>query len=193
MKPKPTFYAHPTAIIDEGAVIGTGSKVWHFSHIMPNSIIGENCILGQNTFVASKVEIGNNCKIQNNVSLYEGVKIHDNVFIGPSVVFTNVINPRSFIERKTEYKETLIHQGASVGANVTVVCGVSLGEYSLIGAGSTVTKNVEPHALYYGVPAVFQGWVSKAGHRLVFENNIAKCPETGEKYKLVNNHIYVID
>jgi UDP-2-acetamido-3-amino-2,3-dideoxy-glucuronate N-acetyltransferase len=178
-------YIHPTTVVDEGCTIGVGTKVWHFCHVSPNSMIGERCSLGQNVFVASGVKIGNRVKIQNNVSLYTGVIIEDDVFLGPSMVFTNVINPRSFIERKSEYKKTLVKKGASIGANATIVCGVTLGEYCFIGAGATVTKDVPDYALITGMPGRIKGWVSKSGQKLVFDaENQAVCPENGEKYQL---------
>lgn len=185
-----SFFVHDTALIDEGATIGEGTKIWHYSHVMGSSEIGRGCILGQNTFVASKVRIGDGCKVQNNVSLYEGVILEKDVFVGPSVVFTNVNNPRSFIERKLEYLPTVVKEGVSIGANVTVVCGVTLGEYSFIGAGTTVTKDTLPFGLYYGSPMKRQGWVSRSGNKLSFDNNgIAKCLDTGEKYQLVNDNL----
>ena len=186
-----SVFIHNTAIVDKNAKIEQGTKIWHFSHIMGNCKIGKNCIFGQNTFIASRVVIGNNCKVQNNVSIYEGVTLEDDVFIGPSVVFTNVNNPRSFIERKTEYKPTLLKKGVSVGANVTIICNVTLGEYSFIGAGTTVSKNTKAYGLYYGSPMKQQGWISKAGHQLHFNNSSsqATCPETGEKYLLNNEQV----
>lgn len=183
------FFQHPSAIVDEGATIGEGTKVWHFCHIMPKALIGCNCILGQNVFVDNNVTVGNGVKIQNNVSLYNGVIIEDDVFLGPSVVFTNVINPRSFIERKTEFKKTVVRRGATIGANATIVCGIEIGEYALVGAGSVVTKNVWPFSLIYGAPARHQGWVSKAGHRLHFIGGKAICPTTGEHYQLSDNRV----
>ena len=183
------YFAHETAIIDNGATIGNNSKIWHFSHVM-NAVIGENCNLGQNVFVANNVILGNNVKVQNNVSLYEGVICEDDVFIGPSVVFTNVINPRSFIERKNEYKKTLIKKGASIGANATIICGVTIGEYAFIGAGCVITKDVKPYALMKGNPARQDGWMSEAGNKLVFETGIAICKISQEKYKLENDKCY---
>lgn len=179
------YYAHPTAVIDEGCVIGKGSKIWHFCHVMPNSVIGENCILGQNVMVAPRVRLGNNVKVQNNVSIYTGVICEDDTFLGPSMVFTNIINPRSFLERKEEFRTTLVKKGASIGANATVICGVTLGEYCLIGAGAVVTKDVPDFALVVGNPAKYLGWVSRRGMRLHFnENGEAVCSESGERYKL---------
>ncbi len=180
------YYQHETAIIDTGAKIGNGSKVWHFTHIMASAVIGENCILGQNVFVGNKVKLGNNVKVQNNVSLYEGVICEDDVFCGPSMVFTNVINPRSAVERKTKFKPTQVKKGASIGANATIVCGVTLGEYCFIGAGAVVTKNVKPYALMVGVPAQQKGWVSRSG--VILKDDLI-CPETGEVYKLVDDSL----
>jgi len=159
-------FIHPTAIIDEGANIGEGTRIWHFSHLMSGCVIGQNCILGQNVFVASTVILGNNVKIQNNVSLYDGVECEDDVFIGPSCVFTNVINPRSFISRKEEYKPTIVKKGASIGANATIVCGVTIGEYALVGAGAVVTRDVPPFSLVVGNPARIAGRVDKEGNRI---------------------------
>lgn len=187
-----TYFAHETAIIDDGCHIGTNTKIWHFSHIMQNCEIGEDCNIGQNVVVSPQVVIGNNVKIQNNVSVYTGVICEDDVFLGPSMVFTNVINPRSFISRKSEFKQTIIRKGASIGANATIVCGHEIGEYALIGAGSVITKNVKPYALMVGNPAKQLGWVSKNGHRLTFENNTATCPETGEIYRLENDQIFAV-
>lgn len=187
------YYHHETAIIEQGCLIGEGSKIWHFCHLMGNSEIGENCIIGQNVFVAAGVRIGNGVKIQNNVSVYTGVVCEDDVFIGPSAVFTNVLNPRSFIERKEEFRKTLIHRGATIGANATVVCGHEIGEYALIGAGAVVTGDVEPYALMAGVPAKRIGWVSRRGCRLEFDiNGLAKCPESGEIYQLEREKVRII-
>jgi len=184
------YFAHETAVIDAGCTIGKGTKIWHFSHIMPNCTIGENCNIGQNVVVSPDVVLGRNVKIQNNVSVYTGVICEDDVFLGPSMVFTNVINPRSHVNRRSEYAQTLVRQGATIGANATVVCGNEIGEYSLIGAGAVITKAVKPFALVVGNPARQIGWVSKNGHRLHFdENNIAVCPETGEKYLLENENV----
>lgn len=188
------YFKHSSALIDKGANIGTDTKIWHFSHIMGNSVIGSNCILGQNSFVASHVRIGNGVKIQNNVSIYEGVEVQDDVFIGPSVVFTNVIRPRAFIEQKSNFKKTIVKKGATIGANATIVCGVSLGEYSMIAAGSVVTKNTPPYSLFLGVPAKQVGWVSQAGEELVFnESNIAHCSMLNQDYKLLDNKIILLD
>jgi len=181
------YFVHPTSVIDEGAVIGAGTRIWHFSHIMSGSTIGKNCNIGQNVFISSGVTLGNNVKVQNNVSLYNGVTIGDDVFLGPSVVFTNVINPRSFIERKNEFRKTIIKQGASIGANATVLCGIEIGSYSMIGAGSVVTANVPAYALMKGNPAIQSGWISRAGYNLKFDsNNVAVCPETAETFQLNN-------
>jgi UDP-2-acetamido-3-amino-2,3-dideoxy-glucuronate N-acetyltransferase len=187
------FYAHPTAVIDEGATIGEGTRIWHFSHIMPGAVIGEKCNLGQNVVVSPDVVLGRNVKVQNNVSIYTGVICEDDVFLGPSMVFTNVINPRSAIVRKNEYRQTLVKKGASIGANATVVCGNTIGEYALIGAGAVITKPVKPYALVVGNPARQLGWVSEYGHRLEFDiNNIAVCPESGQQYLLQDNQIIKI-
>ena len=184
------YFKHESAYVDEGCVIGTGTKIWHFSHIMSNCIIGENCNIGQNVVVSPDVKLGHNVKIQNNVSVYTGVICEDDVFLGPSMVFTNVINPRSAVARKNEYKPTILRRGSSVGANATIVCGNEIGEYALIGAGSVITKPVPPYALVVGNPARQIGWVSEYGHRLNFdENNMATCPETGQKYKLDNGKV----
>ena len=184
------FFAHETAVIDEGCVIGEGTKIWHFSHIMPNSKIGKNCNLGQNVVVSPDVILGNNVKVQNNVSIYTGVICEDDVFLGPSMVFTNVINPRSAIKRKDFYKKTRVKKGASIGANATIICGNTIGEYAFIGAGAVVTKEVLPYALVVGNPSKQIGWISEYGHRLEFdEKGFAKCPESKEKYQLSSNNI----
>ncbi|PIY02342.1 MAG: N-acetyltransferase [Bacteroidetes bacterium CG_4_10_14_3_um_filter_31_20] len=182
------YFAHETAVIDNGCVIGNGTKIWHFSHIMSNCKIGEKCNIGQNVVVSPDVVLGKNVKIQNNVSIYTGVICEDDVFLGPSMVFTNVINPRSAVIRRDEYKRTLVKKGASIGANSTIVCGVTLGEYCFIGAGAVVTKDVKPFALVVGNPARQSGWMSEFGHRLNFnDEGIAVCPESKEKYRLENN------
>lgn len=182
-----TFFAHHSAIIDADAIVGEGTKIWHFSHIMHGAKIGLGCNIGQNVVVSPMVVLGNNVKIQNNVSVYTGVICEDDVFLGPSCVFTNVINPRSFINRKEEFKTTLVEKGATIGANATIICGVKIGHYALIGAGSVVTKDVKPFALVMGNPAIQKGWVSKNGHKLIFnESGIAQCPETMQKYKLAD-------
>ncbi len=185
---------HPTAIIDDGALIGENTAVWHFSHIMKGALIGQNCVIGQNVFIASDVMIGNGVKIQNNVSVFSGVICEDDVFMGPSCVFTNVINPRSAISRKDQFKKTLIKKGASIGANATVVCGHTIGEYAMIGAGSVVTKDVLPYALLVGNPGKQIGWVSEYGNRLEFnEENIAVCEESGQRYRLQNAQLQKIN
>jgi UDP-2-acetamido-3-amino-2,3-dideoxy-glucuronate N-acetyltransferase len=187
------YFAHETAVIDEGCEIGKGTKIWHFCHIMPNSIIGENCNLGQNVVVSPNVILGKNVKVQNNVSIYSGVVCEDDVFLGPSMVFTNVINPRSAIIRRGEYQKTLVKKGASIGANATIVCGNSIGEYAFIGAGAVVTKEVKPYALVVGNPSKQIGWISEYGHRLKFDKNgVATCLESKEKYKLSNNTVVKI-
>ena len=187
---KKNYFAHETAVIDDNCSIGEGTKIWHFSHIMSNCTIGEKCSLGQNVVVSPDVTLGNNVKVQNNVSIYTGVICEDDVFLGPSMVFTNVINPRSAIIRRDEFKETLVKKGASIGANATIICGNPIGEYSLIGAGSVVTKEVPPYAWVVGNPSKQIGWVSEYGHRLVFDKSgFAICPESQEKYKLKNNKV----
>lgn len=185
-----SVYIDSTAIVEEPVAIGAGSKIWHFVHILPGAKIGQEVILGQNVVVFSTTVIGDRCKIQNNVSLYDGVILQDEVFVGPSVVFTNIINPRAAIIRKKEYKETLIKKGASIGANSTIVCGVTLGEYSFVGAGSVVTKSVKPFELVFGNPAKHRGWVSAYGNKLIFgKDNIAICKETQERYVLENGKV----
>ena len=181
------YFAHETAVIDEGSKIGKGTKIWHFTHVMSGSEIGENCNLGQNVVVLSGVKLGNNVKVQNNVSIYTGVICDDDVFLGPSMVFTNVINPRSAIIRKDQYLETIVERGASIGANATIVCGNIIGRYAFIGAGAVVTKDVKPFALVVGNPARQTGWISEFGHKLFFdEKGYAFCTESGERYKLEN-------
>jgi len=181
------IYIHPSSVIDEGANIGNGTKIWHFSHLMPGSIVGENCIIGQNVFIDRNVSIGSGVKIQNNVSVYNGVRIENDVFLGPSVVFTNVINPRSFIERKNEFKTTHVKQGATIGANATILCGIEIGAYAMIGAGTVVAKSVPDFALIVGNPGKQIGWVNNNGNKLEFDSSgIAICPDSGRKYKLVN-------
>ena len=182
------YSAHPSSIIDPGARIGDTTRIWHFCHVSAQSVIGENCILGQNVFVANGVTLGNGVKVQNNVSIYTGVTCEDDVFLGPSMVFTNVINPRSFVERKHEFRATLVKQGASIGANATVLCGVTLGRYCMVGAGAVVTKDVPDFALIAGVPARQIGWVSRLGHRLQPDRQgYATCPESGETYNFPPN------
>lgn len=191
---KPSYFSHATSIVHTDAKVGGGTKIWQFCHIMQYTQLGENCNVGQNVVISPNVIIGNGVKIQNNVSVYTGVVCEDDVFIGPSVVFTNVINPRSFIVRKEEFKETYLERGATLGANATVVCGNRIGAYAMIGAGSVVTKNVPPFALMVGNPAKQIGWVSKAGHRLIFDtNNQAYCMESSQKYTLVANQLVVED
>ncbi|MFM8451026.1 MAG: acyltransferase [Haliscomenobacter sp.] len=185
-----TFFAHPSAIVDTPTEIGAGTKIWHFCHVMPHCRIGQHCSLGQNVFVASKVVIGNNVKIQNNVSLYEGVICEDDVFLGPSMVFTNVYNPRSGVARKDAYRQTLLRKGATVGANATIVCGHTIGAYAFIGAGSVVIRDVPDYALVVGNPARQIGWMSAFGERLHFDaSGHAVCPGSGETYQLVNNTV----
>jgi len=187
---KKNYFAHDTAVIDDNCSIGEGTKIWHFSHIMSNCTIGEKCSFGQNVVVSPDVVLGRNVKVQNNVSIYTGVICEDDVFLGPSMVFTNIINPRSAVIRRDEYKETLVKKGASIGANATIICGNTIGEFSLIGAGSVVTKEVPPYALVVGNPSKQIGWVSEYGHRLSFdESGIATCPESQEKYQLKNNKV----
>jgi UDP-2-acetamido-3-amino-2,3-dideoxy-glucuronate N-acetyltransferase len=184
------YFAHETAVIDEGCRIGKGTKIWHFSHIMPGCAIGENCNIGQNVVISPEVILGNNVKVQNNLSIYTGVICDDDVFLGPSMVFTNITNPRSAIVRKGQYAKTHVGKGASIGANSTIVCGHDIGEFAFIGAGAVVTKTIKPYALVVGNPAKQIGWMSEYGHRLVFDkNNIAVCPESNEKYILENNSV----
>ncbi len=184
------YFAHETAIIDAGCTIGEGTKIWHFSHLMSDCVLGENCNLGQNVVVSPGVQLGNNVKVQNNVSIYTGVVCEDDVFLGPSMVFTNVTNPRSAVIRRGQYEKTLVGRGASIGANATVVCGNNIGEYAFIGAGSVVTKNVPAYALLVGNPARQIGWMSEFGHRLEFDSQgLAICPESKEKYELNNDSV----
>ncbi|MBK7817537.1 MAG: N-acetyltransferase [Sphingobacteriaceae bacterium] len=183
-----SFYAHPTAVIDEGCTIGEGTKIWHFSHIMPNCKLGKKCNIGQNVLVSPEVVLGNNVKVQNNVSIYTGVTCDDDVFLGPSMVFTNVTNPRSAVNRKEQYAKTHVGKGATIGANSTIVCGHDIGEFAFIGAGAVVTKNVPAYALLVGNPAKQIGWMSEFGHRLNFDaNGIALCEESKQTYELKNN------
>ena len=187
------YYSHPSAIIDDGATIGKHSKVWHFSHVCSGALIGENVSLGQNVFIANKVKIGDFCKIQNNVSVYDNVTLQNGVFCGPSMVFTNVYNPRALVERKSEYKDTLVKEGASLGANCTIVCGISIGAYALIGAGAVVNKNIPDFALVVGVPAKQIGWISAFGEQLDLPlrgEAHALCPHTGDKYELKENVVF---
>jgi len=184
------YYSHETAVIDEGCQIGAGTKIWHFTHIMPNCVIGNECNIGQNCVISPDVVLGNNVKVQNNVSIYTGVVCEDDVFLGPSMVFTNVINPRSAVARRDQYLKTVVKKGASIGANATIVCGHDIGEYSFIGAGAVVTKTVLPYALVVGNPAKQIGWISEFGHRLEFgKDGIATCTESKQKYKLENNSV----
>ncbi len=187
---KSTYFAHETAVIDNNCIIGDDTKIWHFSHIMPNSTIGNKCNIGQNVVVSPGVVLGNNVKVQNNVSIYTGVECEDDVFLGPSMVFTNVINPRSAVIRKDEYKKTIVKKGASIGANATIICGNNIGEFALIGAGSVVTKEVLPYALVVGNPSKQIGWISEYGHRLKFnDHGTAICPESNDMYELKNNRV----
>lgn len=184
------YFAHETAVIDEGAEIGEGVKIWHFSHIMPNSKIGDKCNIGQNVVISPEVVLGKNVKVQNNVSIYTGVTCEDDVFLGPSMVFTNVTNPRSHVLRRDQYQKTRVGRGASIGANATVVCGHDIGEFAFIGAGAVVTKNVPAYALVVGNPSKQIGWMSEYGHRLNFnEAGEAACPESGEKYFLKDGKV----
>lgn len=187
------FFQHPTAIIDEGAEIGRGSKIWHFSHIMSKATLGEDCNIGQNVFIADNVKLGNNVKVQNNVSIYEGVHCEDDVFLGPSMVFTNVINPRAAVNRKQEYKQTRVKKGASIGANATIVCGNTIGAYAFIGAGTVVTRDVPDYALIVGNPGRQTGWMSESGEKLTFYDGQAQCPMDDSLYKLENNIVKKID
>jgi UDP-2-acetamido-3-amino-2,3-dideoxy-glucuronate N-acetyltransferase len=182
------YFAHETAVIDEGCQIGEGTKIWHFSHIMPNCTLGLSCNIGQNVVISPEVILGNNVKVQNNVSIYTGVICEDDVFLGPSMVFTNVMNPRSAVNRRDNYLKTIVKKGATIGANATIVCGHDIGRYAFIGAGAVVTKHVPDYALVVGNPARQIGWMSEYGHRLNFnENGLAECPESGQKYRLNGN------
>ncbi|GEM55116.1 N-acetyltransferase [Flavobacterium branchiophilum] len=184
------FFAHETAVIDDNSLIGIGTKIWHFSHIMSHCVIGTSCNIGQNVVISPQVILGNNVKIQNNVSVYTGVECEDDVFLGPSMVFTNVLNPRSAINRKEQYSKTIVQKGASIGANATVVCGNTIGKYALVGAGAVITKSLPDYSLWVGNPAKQIGWVSEYGHRLHFDdNNIAICPESGQQYELRENKV----
>lgn len=189
-----SFFAHETAVVDDGCTIGEGVKIWHFSHIMPNCVIGDKCNIGQNVVISPEVILGKNVKIQNNVSIYTGVTCEDDVFLGPSMVFTNVINPRSAVNRKDQYAKTNVGKGASIGANATIVCGHDIGKFAFIGAGAVVTKNVPDYALVVGNPARQLGWVSEYGHRLTFdEHGIAFCPETNQKYQLLDKVVTMVE
>ncbi len=184
------YFSHETAVIDEGVSIGTGTKIWHFSHIMPNSKIGCNCNIGQNVVISPEVILGDNCKVQNNVSIYSGVTCDSDVFLGPSMVFTNVTNPRSEVNRRGMYTKTHVGRGASIGANATIVCGHNIGEYAFIGAGAVVTKTVRPYALVVGNPAKHLGWISRFGQRLTFDsNNKAQCSESLDWYEIKNEEV----
>jgi UDP-2-acetamido-3-amino-2,3-dideoxy-glucuronate N-acetyltransferase len=188
------YFAHETAVIDEGCIIGKGTKIWHFSHIMTGSEIGQDCNIGQNVVVSPGVKLGNNVKVQNNVSIYTGVICDDDVFLGPSMVFTNVINPRSEIIRKDQYLETIVEKGASIGANSTIICGNIIGRYAFIGAGAVVTKDVKPYALVVGNPARQTGWMSEFGHKLIFdEKGIAYCKESNDRYRLLKGMVSKIN
>lgn len=183
------YFAHETAVIDLPCEIGEGTKIWHFTHIMANCSIGRNCNIGQNVVISPEVILGDQVKVQNNVSIYTGVVCEDDVFLGPSMVFTNVTNPRSAVNRRGQYEKTLVRRGASIGANATIVCGNDIGEFAFIGAGAVVTKEVKPYALVVGNPARQIGWMSEFGHRLTFEDQIAICPESGETYQLKNGQV----
>ena len=185
-----SFYAHNTAVIDERAIIGIKTKIWHFSHIMESCKIGKHCNIGQNVVVSPGVMLGNNVKVQNNVSIYSGVICEDDVFLGPSMVFTNVLNPRSEVNRRGEYEKTFVKKGATIGANATIICGITIGKYAFVGAGAVVTKSIENYALVVGNPAKQIGWMSEKGYRLNFgEKSIAKC-DSGQEYKLENNKVF---
>lgn len=184
------FFVHASSVVDEGARIGKGTKIWHFSHVMPTAVIGERCNIGQNVFIDHKVEIGHGVKIQNNVSLYNGVIVEDDVFLGPSMVFTNVINPRSFIERKTEFRPTCLRKGCTIGANATIVCGVEIGAYALVGAGAVIIRNVPPYAMMVGNPARQIGWISKTGEKLLFDDSgNAWCDAEKTGYTLMDGRV----
>jgi UDP-2-acetamido-3-amino-2,3-dideoxy-glucuronate N-acetyltransferase len=183
------FFVHSTAIVDEGCDIGAGVKIWHFSHLMPGCKIGENCNIGQNVFIASNVALGKNVKVQNNVSLYEGVICEDDVFLGPSVVFTNVLNPRSAVVRKGQYLKTILKKGSTIGANATIICGIEIGRHAFVGAGAVVLKSVDDYALVVGNPSKQIGWMSEAGYRLRFDEKGIASDETGRKYSLTNNKV----
>jgi len=188
------YFAHETAVIDNGCIIGKGTKIWHFSHIMSGCIVGKGCNIGQNVVVSPEVILGNNVKVQNNVSIYTGVVCEDDVFLGPSMVFTNVINPRSAVNRKDQYLKTIVGKGASIGANATIVCGHNIGQYAFIGAGAVVTKEVKPFALVVGNPARHVGWMSEYGHKLQFNGDgVAICPESAVKYRLISGNVEKIE
>jgi UDP-2-acetamido-3-amino-2,3-dideoxy-glucuronate N-acetyltransferase len=188
------YFAHETAVIDEGTKIGKGTKIWHFSHVMTGSEIGENCNIGQNVVISPGVKLGRNVKVQNNVSIYTGVVCDDDVFLGPSMVFTNIVNPRSAIIRKDSYISTIVEKGASIGANSTIICGNRIGKYSFVGAGAVVTKDVKPYALVVGNPARQTGWLSEYGHKLQFDDKgFATCPESGEKYRIQDGNVIKVN
>lgn len=189
MRNKKNYFSHTTAVIDKGAKIGKGTRIWHFTHVMRGAQIGENCIIGQNVYIDKRAVVGNGVKIQNNVSVYDDVILENYVFCGPSMVFTNVINPRSFIERKHEYRKTLVKKGATIGANATIVCGHTIGEYAFIGAGTVVTKDVPDYALVVGVPGKVVGWMCQCGNKLIIKKNRAKCKFCHNKYKLSNKKL----
>lgn len=186
------YFVHPSSIIDENVKIGKGTKIWHFCHILKNTEIGENCVFGQNCMVGPNVKIGNRVKVQNNVSIYEGVEIEDEVFCGPSMVFTNVINPRAFIERKNEFKKTFVKRGATIGANATIVCGVTIGRYALIGAGAVVVRDVPDYAMYLGVPAKQKGWVCRCGNTLKFEGLKGTCNFCKNEYEIQGDKLIIL-
>ncbi len=185
------YFIHESSYVDDNVSIGDNTKIWHFSHILTHTTIGENCSFGQNCVVGPKVKVGNGVKVQNNISIYEGVEIEDDVFLGPSMVFTNVINPRAFIQRKEEFKKTLLKQGCSIGANVTIVCGTTIGKYAMIGSGAVINKDVKPYALMVGVPAKQIGWVGKSGNTLIFTDN--KIEDAFASYELIEDNLKVID
>jgi UDP-2-acetamido-3-amino-2,3-dideoxy-glucuronate N-acetyltransferase len=190
MAESPAYFVHPSAFVDQPTQIGNGTKIWHFCHVMKDAVLGENCILGQNVLVSPGVKLGNNCKVQNNVSLYTGVICEDDVFLGPSMVFTNVINPRSAVVRRDQYLVTHLEKGATVGANATLVCGIRLGKFSFVGAGAVVTRDVPAYALVVGNPARQIGWMSEYGHRLHFgADNMATCTESGQQYRIQDNRV----
>lgn len=190
MNVEETFFAHPTAVIDEGSTIGKGTRIWHFSHIMPNSHIGENCNIGQNVVISPGVILGKNVKVQNNVSIYTGVECEDDVFLGPSMVFTNISNPRSAINRRDQYARTIVRKGATIGANATIVCGNDIGKYAFVGAGAVVTRGVPDYALVVGNPARQTGWMSEHGHKLTFNtDDVATCPESGNRYRIQDGKV----
>ena len=187
---KDHYFIHDSSYVDEDCYIGQGTKIWHFSHIMSKSVIGMNCNIGQNVVISPKVKLGDNVKVQNNVSIYTGVECEDNVFLGPSMVFTNVINPRSIIVRRNEFKKTIVREGATIGANATIICGVEIGKFSFVGAGAVVTKDIKDYELVFGNPSVHKGWISEFGEKLIFNNDgIAICSGSGEKYSISNNSV----